>query len=113
MYFEFQKFLRASRGIVSKTVLVESEESYSDYRVMRNLVMRGLGVHIFLKLKNLNDIILVIGHGLLGIHSYFFFPYTVTPPSRIHLSFPFPIIHLGIDSTRRCCRMALQSTSFK
>ena len=29
-YFKFQKFLRASRGIVSKTVLVESEENNSD-----------------------------------------------------------------------------------
>ena len=37
-YFEFQKFLRPSRGIHSKTVLVESEESNSDYRASGNRV---------------------------------------------------------------------------
>ena len=43
------KKLRASGGLISKTTLVESEESYSDLRasenrVTRNLVMRRLGV---------------------------------------------------------------------
>ena len=42
-------FLRASGGIISKTTLGESEESYSDLRangncVMRIRVTRGLGV---------------------------------------------------------------------
>ena len=46
-------FLRASRGIVYKKTLVESEETNPDYRasgnrVMRIRVTRGLGVLHFL-----------------------------------------------------------------
>ena len=36
--YVLQKFFRASRGIPSKTVLVESEESNSDYRASGNRV---------------------------------------------------------------------------
>ena len=34
----FSNFLRANRGFMSKTVLVESEESNPDYRVSGNRV---------------------------------------------------------------------------